>query len=57
MDLDDINPAGLIFGIIGGLLGVFIANSMMPGNILMQILVFGCTAVAAYFVSNGILES
>ena len=56
MDLEDFNVAGMVLGIISGLFGIILSSMMMPGNIMMEIMVFILCAVAGYFVSSKILE-
>ena len=58
MDLSDINPVGVIGGIIGGLFAFMLAGQMMPSGsfgLMTRILTFAMTSVVCYFVVDKML--
>ena len=55
MAIEDLNPLGIIGGIMCGLLSVVIAGKMMP-SLLIKILAFGISTVVGYMVVSKIFE-
>jgi hypothetical protein len=48
---EEIHPVALIMGILGGLLGVYMANSMGAG-LLMKLVILAVVGVVCFAVSN-----
>lgn len=55
MDLDDFNIVGLLFGVIGGFIGLII-SARMEGGAFIKIASFVITAVVCYFVGGKIAD-
>lgn len=56
-DFEEINPVACVLAIICGLFGVLICGAMMPGNLLMNIVVFCACTFMGYIVSSKIAEN
>lgn len=52
MDFDEINPAAVLFGVVGLFIGIFVSNSMGTAGVVGKILIGIICGVACYFLSN-----
>ena len=55
VDFDDLSIAGLLFAVIGFIIGIIVANSM-DGNILIKLASGAVSAIACYFIGGKIAE-
>ncbi len=51
----EIHPLALAMGVLGGVLGVYMANSMMAGTV-MKIVIFAVVSIVCFVVSNMIFN-
>jgi len=55
IDLDDLNLVGIIFGIIGGLIAVFIVDRMGSG-LFWKLAGFLVSGIVCYFIGGKIAD-
>ena len=57
MEFDEINPAAVLFGVVGLFIGIFVSNSMGTTGVVGKLGIGVACGIACYFLSNMITNN